>query len=225
MGARIVLEFPSHTATDNLLMAAVLAKGTTVIENAAREPEVADLAAMLNRMGANVVGAGTSTIEVQGVDELHAVEHTVIPDRIEAATWVAAVGIAGGEVTIEGARSDHMDMVIQKMADMGVRVSPSSSGLWASSSGRLRSTDVATLPYPGIATDYKPMLVAMLAVADGVGHRHREHLPRQPVRLRRRAQPHGRRHPHRGAPRRGAGRRPRCRAPRSRPTTCAPASR
>jgi UDP-N-acetylglucosamine 1-carboxyvinyltransferase len=168
LGARIVLEFPSHTATDNLLMAAVLAKGTTIIENAAREPEVADLAAMLNRMGANVIGAGSSTIEVQGVVELHAVEHTVIPDRIEAATWVAAVGIAGGEVTIEGARPDHMDMVIQKMADMGVRVSPSSSGLWASCSERLRSTDVATLPYPGIATDYKPMLVAMLAVADGV---------------------------------------------------------
>jgi UDP-N-acetylglucosamine 1-carboxyvinyltransferase len=168
LGARIVLEFPSHTATDNLLMAAVLAKGTTTIENAAREPEVADLAAMLNRMGANVVGAGTSTIEVQGVDELRAVEHTVIPDRIEAATWVAAVGIAGGEVTIEGARPEHMDMVIQKMADMGVRVSPSSAGLWASCATRLRSADVATLPYPGIATDYKPMLVAMLAVADGV---------------------------------------------------------
>ncbi len=169
LGARIVLEFPSHTATDNLLMAAVLAKGTTVIENAAREPEVADLAAMLNRMGARVTGAGTSTIEVEGVDELRAVEHTVIPDRIEAATWVAAVGIAGGEVTVEGARPEHMDMVVQKMADMGVRVSPSSSGLWAAGTGRLRSTDVATLPYPGIATDYKPMLVAMLAVADGVG--------------------------------------------------------
>ncbi len=169
LGARIVLEFPSHTATDNLLMAAVLAKGTTTIENAAREPEVADLAAMLNRMGARVVGAGTSTIEVEGVDELRAVEHTVIPDRIEAATWCAAVGIAGGEVTIEGARPDHMDMVIQKMADMGVRISPSSSGLWASGDGDLRATDVATLPYPGIATDYKPMLVAMLSVADGSG--------------------------------------------------------
>lgn len=168
LGARIVLEFPSHTATDNLLMAAVLAKGTTIIENAAREPEVADLAAMLNRMGARISGAGTSTIEVEGVDALHAVEHTVIPDRIEAATWVAAVGIAGGEVTIEGARPEHMDMVIQKMADMGVRVSPSSTGLWAASSGRLQATDVATLPYPGIATDYKPMLVAMLAVAEGV---------------------------------------------------------
>ena len=169
IGARVVLEFPSHTATDNLLMAAALAKGSTVIENAAREPEVADLAAMLNRMGARVTGAGSSTIEVEGVDELRAVEHTVIPDRIEAATWVAAVGIVGGEMTIEGARPEHMDMVIQKMADMGVRVSPASSGLWAAGTNRLRSVDVATLPYPGIATDYKPMLVAMLAVADGVG--------------------------------------------------------
>jgi UDP-N-acetylglucosamine 1-carboxyvinyltransferase len=168
MGARIVLEFPSHTATDNLLMASVLAKGTTTIENAAREPEVADLAAMLNRMGARIVGAGSSTIEIEGVDELKAVEHTVIPDRIEAATWVAAVAMAGGEVSIDGARPDHMDMIVQKMGDMGVRVAPSSQGLWASSKGKLVSTDVATLPYPGIATDYKPLLVAMLAVADGV---------------------------------------------------------
>ena len=168
LGARIVLEFPSHTATDNLLMAAVLAKGTTIIENAAREPEVADLAAMLNRMGARVSGAGSSTIEIEGVDALSPVEHTVIPDRIEAATWVAAVAIAGGEVSIEGARPEHMDMIVQKMGDMGVRVAPSSQGLWASCNGRLRSTDVATLPYPGIATDYKPLLVAMLALADGV---------------------------------------------------------
>ena len=167
-GARIVLEFPSHTATDNLLMAAVLAEGTTIIENAAREPEVADLSAMLNRMGARVVGAGTSTIEVEGVESLRPVEHTVIADRIEAATWVAAVAIAGGEVTVEGARPDHMDMIVQKMGDMGVRVAPSSRGIWAQANGKLRSTDVATLPYPGIATDYKPLLVAMLALADGV---------------------------------------------------------
>lgn len=168
LGTRIVLEFPSHTATDNLMMAATLAKGTTIIENAAREPEVADLAAMLNRMGARIAGAGSSMIEIEGVDELRAVEHTVIADRIEAATYVAAVGVAGGEVTIEGARADHMDVVVQKMGDMGVRVSPSSRGLWASSTGELHSVDVATLPYPGIATDYKPLLVVMLALADGV---------------------------------------------------------
>ncbi len=169
VGTSVLLEFPSVGATENLLMAAVRAKGTTVVENAAREPEIADLAAMLNRMGARISGAGTSTIEVEGVDELAAVEHSVLPDRIEAATWVAAVGIAGGEITIEGGRPDHMDMVIQKMGAMGVRVSPARNGLWASCSGRLQSIDVATLPYPGIATDYKPLLVTMLALAEGVG--------------------------------------------------------
>ena len=102
VGARILLEFPSVGATENMLMAAVRAKGTTVIDNAAREPEIADLAAFLNRMGAQVIGAGSSTIEVEGVEELHPVEHTVVPDRIEAATFLAAVGVAGGEITLEG---------------------------------------------------------------------------------------------------------------------------
>jgi UDP-N-acetylglucosamine 1-carboxyvinyltransferase len=169
IGNRIVLEFPSVGATENILMAAVRAKGTTLIDNVAREPEIADLAAFLNRMGAQVIGAGSSTIEVEGVEELHAVEHTVIPDRIEAGTFLAAVGAAGGEITIEGARADHMDMVVQKLGDMGMRISPSSEGLWAQRTRRLRSVDVATLPYPGIATDYKPFFVALLAVADGVG--------------------------------------------------------
>ena len=168
-GTRIVLEFPSVGATENVLMAAVRAKGTTVIENAAREPEIADLAAYLNAMCGRVVGAGSSTIEIEGVDELVPADHEVIPDRIEAATFLAAVGLAGGEITIDGARPDHMDLLIQKLGDMGVRVSPSSSGLWASARGRLKSIDVATLPYPGIATDYKPLLVTMLTVADGVG--------------------------------------------------------
>jgi UDP-N-acetylglucosamine 1-carboxyvinyltransferase len=169
VGARLVLEFPSHTATDNIVMAAVLAKGTTVIDNAAREPEVADLAAFLNRMGARVLGAGTSTIVVEGVDELSPVEHTVIPDRVEAATFLAALGMAGGELTLVGARPDHMDMLITKLGEMGMRISPDSAGLWAMAPGRLRSVDVATLPYPGVATDYKPLLTALLAVADGVG--------------------------------------------------------
>jgi UDP-N-acetylglucosamine 1-carboxyvinyltransferase len=169
LGNRVLLEVPSHTATDTLVMAAVLAKGTTVIENAAREPEVADLAAFLNRMGARVVGAGSSTIVVEGVDELTPVEHEVIPDRIEAATFLAAVGIAGGEITVAGARPDHMDMLMAKLGEMGMRISPTMDGLWASAPGRLRSADVSTLPYPGVATDYLPLLVAMLAVADGVG--------------------------------------------------------
>jgi UDP-N-acetylglucosamine 1-carboxyvinyltransferase len=169
LGARVLLEFPSVGATENLLMAAVLAKGTTVIDNAAREPEIADLAAFLNRMGASVVGAGTSTIVVEGVESLSPCEHTVVPDRIEAATFLCAVGIAGGEVELEGARPDHMDMLLHKLGEMGLRTSPTGSGLWAAAPRRLRSVDVSTLPYPGIATDYKPLLVAMLALADGVG--------------------------------------------------------
>jgi UDP-N-acetylglucosamine 1-carboxyvinyltransferase len=169
LGSRVLLEVPSHTATDTLLMAAVRAKGVTVIENAAREPEVADLAAFLTRMGARIVGAGTSTIEIEGVEELSPVEHEVIPDRVEAATFLAALGLAGGEVTLEGARPDHMDMLMLKLGEMGVRTSPTGTGIWASAPRRMRSVDVSTLPYPGIATDYKPLLVAMLCVADGVG--------------------------------------------------------
>jgi UDP-N-acetylglucosamine 1-carboxyvinyltransferase len=169
MGTKIVLEFPSVGATENALLAAVRAKGQTVIENAAREPEIADLAAFLNKMGAHVVGAGTSTIEIEGVDELHAADHTAIPDRIEALTYLAAAGIAGGEVTVHGARIDHMELAVEKLANMGMLVSPTNDGIWARAPERLISADVATMPYPGIATDYKPLLVAMLALADGVG--------------------------------------------------------
>lgn len=168
LGARIVLEFPSVGATENLLLAAVLAKGATTIDNAAREPEIGDLAALLNRMGAQIVGAGSSTIEIDGVEELEAVDHTVMPDRIEAATYLTAVALAGGEISIEGARADHMDMLIQKFGDMGVRIAPTSDGLWAMANRRLTAVDVSTLPYPGIATDYKPFLVTALSVADGV---------------------------------------------------------
>ena len=155
-GTRVLLEFPSVGATENLLMASVLAEGTTIIDNAAREPEIADLASFLNRMGAVVTGAGTSTITVEGVERLGPVEHTVVADRVEAATYLAAVGIAGGEVTVEGARADHMDMLLTKLDEMGMRVSPTSDGLRATAPGRLRSLDVSTLPYPGVATDYQP---------------------------------------------------------------------
>ncbi len=169
VGTRVLLEFASVGATENVLMAAVLAKGTTIIDNAAREPEISDLAAFLNRMGAQVLGAGSSTIHVEGVEELSPVTHEVIPDRIEAATFLAALGVAGGEVTFEGARLDHMDMLVSKLGEMGMRISPDSAGLWAMAPRRLRSVDVSTLPYPGLATDYKPLLVALLTTADGVG--------------------------------------------------------
>lgn len=169
VGTRVVLEYPSHTATDNLLMAAVLAKGTTVIENAAKEPEVADLASMLRSMGAQVHGAGTSRIEVEGVDELHPTRHRVVPDRVVAATYLAAVGLAGGDVTIADARAEHMENLLRKVNQMGVVTEMAPDGLRASAHGRLVAADVATLPYPGVATDYSPLLVAMLTVADGVG--------------------------------------------------------
>ena len=171
VGQRVVFEYPSHTATDNVLMAAVLAKGTTVIENAAREPEVSDLADFLTHMGARIRGAGTSHIEVDGVDELHPSprSHRVIPDRVVAATLLSAVAMAGGEIVIEDGRPDHMDMVLRKMSDLGVTVTEGPEGMRATSSERLHSVDVSTLPYPGVATDYKPFLVTMLSVADGVG--------------------------------------------------------
>ena len=171
VGNRVVLEYPSHTGTDNVLMAATLAKGTTVIENAAREPEVSDLAEFLNSMGARITGAGTSRIEVEGVDVLHPARHAVIPDRLVVATFLVAAGLAGGEVTVEDGRADHMDMLLRKLAAAGIHTTQEPEGLLASRecSDRLRSVDVATLPYPGFATDYKPLLVALLTVADEVG--------------------------------------------------------
>jgi UDP-N-acetylglucosamine 1-carboxyvinyltransferase len=169
VGTRVVLEYPSHTATDNLLMAAALAKGTTVIENAAKEPEVIDLAAMLGAMGAVVRGAGTSRIEVEGVEELHPTRHSVVPDRVVAATYVAVAGMTGGDVTITDARPDHMEMLLRKVNQMGVVTTLGPDGLRATAAQRLLAADVATLPYPGVATDFSPLLVAMLTGADGVG--------------------------------------------------------
>jgi UDP-N-acetylglucosamine 1-carboxyvinyltransferase len=167
-GARVVLEFPSVGATENLMCAAVLAKGVTVIENAAREPEVTDLAAFLDRMGAQVVGAGTSTIEIEGVDELVAVDSTIMGDRVEAGTLLMACGIAGGEIELVGTRLEDLEIVVMKLCEMGMRVSPTPDGLWAQApAGRLRAVDVATLPHPGFATDFMPTAVALMTVAEG----------------------------------------------------------
>jgi UDP-N-acetylglucosamine 1-carboxyvinyltransferase len=166
-GARVVLEFPSVGATENLLTAAVLAKGQTVIENAAREPEITELAAMLNRMGARVLGAGSSTIEVEGVESLDPVDVEIMPDRIETGTLLMACGIAGGEITLEGARMDHVELIALKLGEMGVKVSPTPDGIWVRADERLRAVDVATLPFPGFATDFLPLVVALLATADG----------------------------------------------------------
>ncbi len=163
-----MLEYPSHTTTDNVLMAAVLAKGTTLIENAAREPEVEDLASLLRSMGARIEGDGTSRIEVEGVDALHPGDHVTVADRVEAATFLAATALAGGEVHVRGARHEHMDMLLDKLAATGMEPEVTATGILARASGRPLPVDVATLPYPGVATDYKPLLVTLLSVATGV---------------------------------------------------------
>ena len=166
-GGDVVLGFPSVGATENVMMAAALADGVTNIHNAAREPEIADLASMLNKMGARITGAGTSDITITGVTELEPVEHRVIPDRIQAATYMAALGVTGGEILLKGARYDHMTMVCQKVGEMGLRASPDRDGIWVMANQRLNAVDISTLPYPGVATDYKPFLASMLCVADG----------------------------------------------------------
>jgi UDP-N-acetylglucosamine 1-carboxyvinyltransferase len=166
-GARIVLDFPSVGATENLLTAAVRAKGETVIENAAREPEIADLAAFLCRMGANILGAGTSTITVEGVEGLQPVDNTVMGDRVEAGTLLMACGVAGGEIELTGVELDHLEMVVRKLGQMGMVIERTPDGLTAKAEHRLTAVDIATLPYPGFATDYMPTAVALLAVSEG----------------------------------------------------------
>jgi UDP-N-acetylglucosamine 1-carboxyvinyltransferase len=170
-GADVTFEFPSVGATENILTAAVHAKGTTVIDNAAREPEIADLCSMLVSMGADIEGIGTATLVVHGVEpgSLHATDHRTVADRIQAATYLAAVAVTGGELFLHGARHEHMENLIRRFVDMGIDIVPQHDGLTVRAHQRLRSIDVATLPYPGIATDYKPLIVTMLSVAEGVG--------------------------------------------------------
>jgi UDP-N-acetylglucosamine 1-carboxyvinyltransferase len=170
-GADITFEFPSVGATENILTAAVYAKGTTVIDNAAREPEIADLCHLLVGMGADIEGIGSATLVVHGVEpgSLRAADHRVVTDRIQVATYLAAVGVAGGELTVRGARPEHMEMLLRRFGDMGIELVAQHDGVTARVHDRLRSIDVATLPYPGIATDYKPLVVTMLTVADQVG--------------------------------------------------------
>ena len=165
--ARITLEYPSHTATDNLLMAAVLADGRSVIDNAAKEPEVEDLGRQLLAMGARIDGLGTSRLTIDGVEELHPADHEVITDRVVTATYLAAGLITGGDVHVVDARPDHMDRLLAKFEAMGAEVDVS-QGVRVRGPKRLTATDVATLPYPGVATDYKPLITTLLTTADGV---------------------------------------------------------
>ncbi|MGA9162079.1 MAG: UDP-N-acetylglucosamine 1-carboxyvinyltransferase [Actinomycetota bacterium] len=166
-GAVVNLDFPSVGATENVLMAAVAARGTTVIENAAREPELVDLADFLVAMGARIEGVGTPTIEIQGVDGFGAVDHTVIPDRVEAGTYAIAVCSTGGRVVLSGARADHMDLVLSKLADAGADVLATDAGVAISIGSRVRCVDLVTLPYPGFPTDLQPQMMALLASAEG----------------------------------------------------------
>ena len=166
-GTDIALDWPSVGATENLLMAATLAKGATVIENAAREPEIADLAAMLRSMGARIEGAGTPTIQIEGVDHLHAANHAVVPDRIEAGTYLIGGIATEGDVTVANARADHLDLVLSKLADAGADVDAGAHGVRARIEGRPRAVDFVTLPYPGFPSDLQPQMMVLCAVADG----------------------------------------------------------
>jgi UDP-N-acetylglucosamine 1-carboxyvinyltransferase len=170
-GAHVTFDFPSVGATENLLTAAVFADGVTTIENAAREPEIIDLCEFLLAMGAQIDGVGTARLVVTGVERgsLRPVSHRTVADRIQAATYLAAVAVAGGELLVTGARPEHMRMLLHRFNEMGLDVTTTPSGLIARADDRLRSIDVATLPYPGIATDYKPLVITMLTVADGIG--------------------------------------------------------
>jgi UDP-N-acetylglucosamine 1-carboxyvinyltransferase len=170
-GADITFAFPSVGATENILMAAVVAEGVTTISNAAREPEIGDLCAMLQSMGAHIDGVGTSTLVIRGVSpaSMQSCVHAVVSDRVQAATYIAAVAMCGGDIEVQRAVPSHMEMLLTRYADMGMSILPIEDGLRVSCHHRLSAIDVATLPYPGIATDYKPLLVAMLATSDGTG--------------------------------------------------------
>ena len=166
-GAVVSLDYPSVGATENVLMAAVAARGTTVIENAAREPEIVDLAQMLKGMGALIEGEGSTTVEIQGVDGFSSVTHRVVPDRIEAATFAIAACITQGDVTLEDAVAGHLDIPLAKLSDAGVSVEMRADGLRVSADSRVSAVDFVTLPYPGLATDIQPIFMALLATAGG----------------------------------------------------------
>jgi UDP-N-acetylglucosamine 1-carboxyvinyltransferase len=166
-GASIWLDFPSVGATENIMTAAVLAKGTTVIDNAAREPEIVDLCRMLVAMGAQIDGIGTSTLEITGVDGLHPTTHDAVSDRIVAGTWAMAALATRGDVTVRGANAAHLEIALDKVAQAGGEVEVLADGFRVAIDRRPKSFDVVTLPYPGLATDLQPQAIAALSIADG----------------------------------------------------------
>ena len=168
MGAHIYMDFPSVGATQNIMMAATLAQGTTVIENAAREPEIVDLALLLNKMGAKVRGAGTENITIIGVEKLHGAEHNVVQDRIEAGTFMVAAAMTGGDLLIKDAIWEHNRPLLSKMQEMGVEVTEEDEGIRVRSDvSKLKAVSVKTLPYPGFPTDMQAQFTALMAIAQG----------------------------------------------------------
>ena len=168
-GTSIYLDFPSVGATENIIMAACMAEGQTILENAAQEPEILDLANFLNIMGAKIRGAGTNVIKITGVPKLIGHNYTIIPDRIEAGTYMVAVAMTGGDIYIENAISEHLKPVIAKLNEEGVKIEEDIDGIRVSCNKRPKAIDIKTLPYPGFPTDMQAQFMAMLTIADGTG--------------------------------------------------------
>ena len=166
-GARIYLDFPSVGATENILMAASMAQGQTILENPAEEPEIVDLANFLNAMGARIRGAGTNVIRIEGVNDLRGCSHTVIPDRIEAGTYMVGAAITNGDVYIENALTEHLKPVVAKLKEAGVDIEEDTDGVRVRGNGSIKSVDIKTLPYPGFPTDMQAQLMALMTVARG----------------------------------------------------------
>ncbi|WP_033827523.1 UDP-N-acetylglucosamine 1-carboxyvinyltransferase [Bacillus andreraoultii] len=166
-GAKIYFDIPSVGATENIMMAAALAEGTTILENCAKEPEIVDLANYLTSMGAIVKGAGTETIRIEGVDTLYGAEHTIIPDRIEAGTFITAAAITGGNVYVKGAVPEHLSSLIAKLEEMGVEFAEEAEGIRVIAPEKLKAVDIKTMPYPGFPTDMQAQVMALLLKSEG----------------------------------------------------------
>jgi UDP-N-acetylglucosamine 1-carboxyvinyltransferase len=167
-GAKIYFDLATVTGTENIMMAAVLAKGVTVLENAAREPEIINLAEVLNGMGAVISGAGTDVITIEGVDSLHPVDATVIPDRIEAGTYMIAAGITEGDIKLRNCESNHLEALISKLSDTGISIIPEADGLRVKSGAISKGIDIKTLPYPGFPTDLQAQIMALMTISNGL---------------------------------------------------------
>jgi UDP-N-acetylglucosamine 1-carboxyvinyltransferase len=167
-GARIYLDLPSVGATENLMMAATLAEGRTVVENSAKEPEVEELASVLNKMGAKIRGAGSDVIEIEGVDELHGISQVIIPDRIEAGTFMVAAALTCGDVVVRRTRPNHLDAFLLKLKETGVELGIEEDTVRVKGNGKAKSVDITTFPYPGFPTDLQAQMMVLMAVADGL---------------------------------------------------------